>query len=230
MLRFATASLVRATVFGSAIVAVAAMHSAYTAASSDALLTAAATETGDAPLGTKGDRRSISTATIPPATLDVGVKEARLDTSARPGFALAALPPEEALAPASVAPPSVPHAVTVDAATRREIEASVSTFVWGMSNGVADAVWNFALEEEQDWLGTSAAALDFFSRLHPALAKAKSLSLDGVASSGEITTAGAYIRDADGTQWHATFELVRDDAGSWRIMNIQTDVAPGELI
>jgi len=188
-----------------------------------------------APLGVKGDKLTVTTA-VASAGLDESLSD-KGDRLAAEGFedpsqvALAALTTEEEGEEIDgLADQDTGATVTLDPSAREQIRAAVSMFVWGLSNGEAEVVWNFALEEEQDWLGTEAAALDFFSRIHPALAGAKSLTFETVQVAGDLPVASVFVKDADGEQWRATFEMVKDEAGSWRIMNVQTDPAPGELI
>jgi hypothetical protein len=115
-------------------------------------------------------------------------------------------------------------------ADREEIRTAVSVFVWGLSNGVANAVWALAPEMEQDRLGTHQAVMDYFAEGNPAVRHAARMIFDGVTWQDGLPVAEVYIVDRLGLQWRATFGLYRNAAGEWKIISTDIEPAPGELI
>jgi hypothetical protein len=113
---------------------------------------------------------------------------------------------------------------------REEIRAAVSVFVWGLSNGVANAVWALAPEMEQDRLGTQQAVLEHFSQGNPPVRHAARMIFDSVSWQGGLPVAAVYIVDRLGLQWRATFALYRNAGGDWKIISTEIEPAPGELI
>jgi len=117
-----------------------------------------------------------------------------------------------------------------DEAERDEIRTVVSVFVWGLSNGVANAVWALAPEMEQDRLGTEQAVMDYFAEGNPPVRHAARMVFDGVAWQDGLPVAQVYIVDRLGLQWRASFGLYRNAAGEWKIVSTDIEPAPGELI
>jgi hypothetical protein len=115
-------------------------------------------------------------------------------------------------------------------AERDEIRAAVSVFVWGLSNGVANAVWAFAPEMEQDRLGSREAVLDYFAEGNPAVRHAARMVFDSISWQDGLPVAEVYIIDQIGLQWRATFGLYRNAGGEWKILSTDLKPAPGELI
>lgn len=113
---------------------------------------------------------------------------------------------------------------------RNEIRAAVSVFVWGLSNGVANAVWALAPEMEQDRLGTQQAVMDYFAEGNPAVRHAARMIFDGVSWRDGLPVAEVYIVDQLGLQWRAAFGLYRNGSGEWKILTTDIAPAPGELI
>jgi hypothetical protein len=115
-------------------------------------------------------------------------------------------------------------------AERDEIRAAVSVFVWGLSNGVANAVWALAPEMEQDRLGTREAVMDYFAEGNPAVRHAARMIFDGISWQDGLPVAEVYIVDQIGLQWRASFGLYRNAGGEWKILTTDIEPAPGELI
>lgn len=116
------------------------------------------------------------------------------------------------------------------AADSDEVRAAVSTFVWALSNGAENALWTFAPEEEQESFGTAEAAYEAVSNAFPPLLYATEISFERIATEGEMSTADLYIRDRLGLQWRAEIDLVRDDAGDWKIIGLAVEPDAGESI
>ena len=119
---------------------------------------------------------------------------------------------------------------TLDRQDRAMIRASVETFIWGLSHRQARPVWTFAPETMQKRLKNEHTVLTFFSRVHPQLANARSVSFDGLRMAGTMPVAGYYVKDVRGLQWLAIFGIARRDDGSYHILFCRIVPAPGELI
>lgn len=113
---------------------------------------------------------------------------------------------------------------------RDEIRAAVSVFVWGLSNGVANAVWALAPEMDQDRLGTHQAVMDYFAEGNPPVRHAARMVFDGISWQDGLPVAEVYIIDQLGLQWRASFGLYRNASGAWKIISTDLEPAPGELI
>ncbi|HEX2256328.1 MAG TPA: hypothetical protein VHG92_06450 [Afifellaceae bacterium] len=111
-----------------------------------------------------------------------------------------------------------------------EIRTAVSVFVWGLSNGIANAVWALAPEMEQDRLGTQQAVMDYFAEGNPPVRHAARMVFDSVSWDEGLPVAEVYIIDQLGLQWRASFGLYRNAAGAWKIISTDITPAPGELI
>ena len=127
---------------------------------------------------------------------------------------------------------SIDHVFEIGLSDRLEIKAAVETFIWGLSNRQTSAVWLIAPEVEQTKFGSEAAVYGFFSRIHPPLAQAKSITFDNITIADNLPIANVYVTDTAGLQWLASFAMARDPApaGSWKIASCRLFPAPGDLV
>ncbi len=151
------------------------------------------------------------------------------------GLSVLALPAAAEQAPEAasslIAGPAVKsQSASIDRRDRTMIRASVETFIWGLSHRQAAPVWAFAPEMMQQKLKNENTALVFFSRVHPQLANARSLSFDGIRMIGDVPVAGFYVKDKGGRQWFAVFGIARRADGAWNIAFCRIFAAPGILI
>jgi Domain of unknown function (DUF4864) len=147
-------------------------------------------------------------------------------------FLLAPVSPDSgaALVPATQNVTVLAKTSPVAARERDAMKVAVSTFVWGLSNGEAAAVWHFAPEEEKAEFGSKEAAYAFFVRAHAPLAYARQMTFDGIRFENGSPVARVYIKDERGEQWQASFLLARAGVGEWTIVDCWIDHAPGDLI
>lgn len=111
-----------------------------------------------------------------------------------------------------------------------EIKSAVETFIWGLSNRQSSAVWLITPEIEQARFGSEDAVFGFFSRAHPPLLHAKSITYDNITTPDNMPTVNIYVTDTAGLQWRASFAMARDPAGGWKIAGCRLLPAPGDLI
>ncbi len=111
----------------------------------------------------------------------------------------------------------------------REIRYAVNTFLWAISNRHAAGVWYLTGEDHQASLGTEAAALNFFSRIHPQLVNARSVTFDAVGFNQDGAHATFYVTDTKGQQWFAWFAVEQNPVGDWKIVSCRIRLAPGRL-
>ena len=117
-----------------------------------------------------------------------------------------------------------------DARDHARIREMIETFIRALSHRQAAPVWALAPETMQKRLKDERTALTFFSRVHPQLAAARSVSFDGVRMIGKVPVAGAYVTDTKGRQWLALFGVARRSDGSFNITFCQISAARGILI
>ena len=127
---------------------------------------------------------------------------------------------------------SIDHVFEIGLSDKLEIKAAVETFVWGLSNRQSSAVWLIAPEVEQTKFGSEAAVYGFFSRIHPPLVQARSITFDNIIIAGNLPIANIYVTDTAGLQWRASFAMARDldPAGKWKIVGCRLLPAPGDLV
>ena len=123
-----------------------------------------------------------------------------------------------------IASPQAPSSLESEART------AAATFVWGLSNGHAEVVWQFATEEEQEAFATEAETYNVFVSAYPPLAYAKEMTFEGVTPDGGLQIVSIYVKDRLDLQWRASFGLWKDDAGDWKVMTLDIEPAPGELV
>ena len=111
-----------------------------------------------------------------------------------------------------------------------EMRAAAATFVWALSNGSAETIWQFASEEEQESFGTAEIAYVAVAEAFPPLVYAAEITFDGIRNTDGVPTASYYVKDQVGLQWLASFGIVQDDAGDWKIISLMIEPAPGVLI
>jgi hypothetical protein len=125
----------------------------------------------------------------------------------------------------------IPDGRMPDAAKEHaEIRAAVATFVWALSNGVAQPLWVLAPEMTQDRFRTQEAVLAHFAESHPPLRYAERITFESISVEAGLPVARIYVRDLLGLQWRASFTLYRDGLGQWKIIDSLLELAPGELI
>ena len=135
-----------------------------------------------------------------------------------------------AAGPANPQPAVGMHSGVPDEMDRKaEIRAAVSTFVWAISNRHASGVWFFTNEDHQADLQTEAAALRFFSRIHPQLAHARQVRFDGIGFDEFGAHATVYVKDTKDLQWLAWFAVAQDPVGDWKIVSCRVRLAPRDL-
>ncbi len=125
---------------------------------------------------------------------------------------------------------SIDHVFEIGLSDRLEIKAAVETFIWGLSNRQSSAVWLIAPQVEQTKFGSEAAVYGFFSRIHPPLVQAKSITFDNITIADNLPIANVYVTDTAGLQWLASFAMARDTAGGWKIAGCRLLPAPGDLV
>ena len=124
----------------------------------------------------------------------------------------------------------VDHVFEFGPSDKFEIKAAVETFIWGLSNRQSGAVWLIAPETEQAKFGSKEGVYAFFSQVHPPLVQAKSIAFDSITAAGANPVATIYVTDIAGLQWRASFAMMRDSAGSWKIAGCRLLPAPGNLV
>ncbi len=129
-----------------------------------------------------------------------------------------------------IAGPIMKLPIEINRQDRVMIRASVETFIWGLSHREANPVWAFAPQGMQARLKTKQSALVFFSRVHPQLAEARTLTFDGVRMIGGVPVAGFYVKDKANRQWLALFGIAKRPDGAWNIAFCRILPAPGTLI
>ena len=125
--------------------------------------------------------------------------------------------------------PDIEPTNTVAVQHERDIRYTVNTFLWAISNRHAPSVWYLTGEDHQASLGTEAAALTFFSRIHPQLVNARSVTFDAVGFDQNGAHATFYVTDTKGQQWFAWFAVEQDPVGDWKIVGCRVRLAPGKL-
>jgi hypothetical protein len=125
---------------------------------------------------------------------------------------------------------TVDHVFEISLTDKLEIKAAAETFVWGLSNRHSSAVWLMAPEAEQAKFGSEAAVYGFFSRVHPPLVHARSITFDSITTADKLPVANIYVTDTAGLQWRASFAMARGSAGDWKIAGCRLLPAPGDLI
>lgn len=117
----------------------------------------------------------------------------------------------------------------IDTAIEQEARLAAAQFVWGLSNGYAKVVWQFATEEEQDALATEDELYNVFAQAYPPIAYAKQMTFEAVSPDGELQMVSLYVKDRLNLQWRASFGLWKDDAGDWKVVTLSIEPAPGEF-
>ncbi len=125
--------------------------------------------------------------------------------------------------------PDIESTKTGSAQSERDIRYTVNTFLWAISNRHAPSVWYLTGEDHQASLGTEAAALTFFSRIHPQLVNARNVTFDAVGIDENGAHATFYVTDTKGQQWFAWFAVEQDPVGDWKIVGCRVRLAPGKL-
>ena len=104
------------------------------------------------------------------------------------------------------------------------VTTALATFIGGMADGDAEAVWMFASEEEQAAFGTEAEAYAAYAADFPALAGASEVTIERIWDEGETPFVALSLIDQSGRTYKARVGFWLDDAGDWKV--ISCDVRP----
>jgi ketosteroid isomerase-like protein len=105
-----------------------------------------------------------------------------------------------------------------------DVTTAVATFISGMADGDAEAVWMFASEEEQAAFGTEEATYAAYAEDFPALTRASEVTVERIWNEGETPFVALTLMDASGRAYKASVGFWLDDAGDWKVISL--DVGP----
>ena len=102
-----------------------------------------------------------------------------------------------------------------------EVRGALVSFIRGMSNQDAEAVWAFASEEDQDAFATQKAVLDAFDETFPELARAREVTVQSLRDEGDTPFVKLTMTDTNGKSFRGEIGLWQDDAGDWKVVSCE---------
>jgi ketosteroid isomerase-like protein len=106
-----------------------------------------------------------------------------------------------------------------------DVTAALATFISGMADGDAEAVWMFASEEEQAAFGTEEATYAAYAEDFPALTRASEVTVERVWDEGVTPFVALTVRDISGRAYKANVGFWLDDAGDWKVISLDVRAA-----
>jgi hypothetical protein len=103
------------------------------------------------------------------------------------------------------------------------VRKAAATFIRAMAEGNSEAVWMFALEEEQAAFGTEAEAYKAFADAFPELTAVQRVTYERGWQEGETPFLQLGMEDASGNDYRATIGFWLDDAGDWKVVSCDID-------
>ena len=99
------------------------------------------------------------------------------------------------------------------------VTTALATFISGMADGDAEAVWMFASEEEQAAFGTEEATYAAYAEDFPALTQASEVTVEKIWDEGETPFVALSLIDQSGRAYKASVGFWLDDAGDWKVIS-----------
>jgi hypothetical protein len=112
---------------------------------------------------------------------------------------------------------------------REAVAQSAKTFIEGMANRDAPAVWMFASEEDQDAFGTEADVYAAYEETFPQFAKAREVTFTRFWQEGDTPFTQVLLADGQGGASIATMGFWRDDAGDWKLVSCEVNPVSDRL-